>query len=188
MTRTSRRGSNTVRTHRHRERAAGHGGAVLQPAALGLLSRCLEPNSRCHCLTLIPTMPSSSWGSIRDRTPHVPAHVRGPNNQVRACGWHTMHKWFHTYSPSCCASRHLMTRCYRMCAKESQQTRSTRWFGPSSVLDACCTLRPEPLTCPTVGRRLLSAAGLDFIDKSEKSPGSSLLIPSELGNQKSTPA
>ena len=112
MTRTSRRGSNTVRTHRHRERAAGHGGAVLQPAALGLLSRCLEPNSRCHCLTLIPTMPSSSWGSIRDRTPHVPAHVRGPNNQVRACGWHTMHKWFHTYSPACCASHQLM-RCYQ---------------------------------------------------------------------------
>ena len=37
-------------------------------------------------VTLTPTMPSSSWGSIRDRTVHVPAHdlMRGPNNQVRS--------------------------------------------------------------------------------------------------------
>ena len=147
MTRTSRRGSNTVRTHRHRKRAAGHGGAVLQPAALGLLSRCLEPNSRCHCLTLIPTMPSSSWGSIRDRTPHVPAHVRGPNNQVRACGWHTMHKWFHTYSPACCAS-HQLTRCYRVLLERVTANQVYLVLWPTWIA----------LTRHMVGRRSLGGA------------------------------
>ena len=141
----------TARAHWHGGGAAGRGGVVLQPAELGLLSRCLEPDSRCLALT--PTTPSSFCCSVWDRLAHLPARDSmcggGPNNQCeRAFSTHV----HDTYSPACCAS-HQLTRCYRMLRERVAANQAYL------VFPAYCTLTAAHLSAAELFSAELGAIG-----------------------------